>query len=74
VAENNLTSLFAMKLLARDDRNRPADADDLNALSVIATAHDWIVARDAVRLIVQRGFHRGRDLEAALASLTEGEP
>jgi predicted nucleotidyltransferase len=64
----NVGHLIAMKLLARDDRNRPADADDLKALSEIATADDWIVARDGVRLIVQRGFHRGRDLEAALSS------
>jgi predicted nucleotidyltransferase len=69
----NVGHLIAMKLLARDDRHRPADADDLNALSEIATADDWAVARNAVELISERGFHRGRDLTAALASLARSD-
>ena len=32
--------LMAMKLLARDDRHRPTDADDLRALRAVATATD----------------------------------
>ncbi|MGH3680395.1 MAG: nucleotidyl transferase AbiEii/AbiGii toxin family protein [Natronosporangium sp.] len=61
--------LIAMKLLARDDRRRPADADDLRALAAIADDHDRCVAQEAVRLITERGFHRGRDLDAALSAL-----
>jgi predicted nucleotidyltransferase len=61
--------LIAMKLLARDDRRRPADADDLAALSAIATEHDWGVAATAVSLIVDRGFGRGRDLVLAFREL-----
>ncbi len=61
--------LIALKLLARDDRVRPADADDLRALGALAEATDWDVARSAVDLIHQRGYSRGRDLEAALSEL-----
>jgi predicted nucleotidyltransferase len=66
--------LMAMKLLARDDRHRPADADDLVALSVVATEHDWGVAAMAVTLIVDRGFGRGRDLRGAFRELHGNRP
>jgi hypothetical protein len=58
-----------MKLLARDDRNRPADADDLRALREVASESDWLVAREAVALIGERGFSRRRDLVSALEVL-----
>ncbi len=61
--------LIAMKLLARDDRRRPTDADDLLALADIADADDWSLASSAVLLITERGYGRGRDLAAALAGL-----
>lgn len=63
--------LIALKLLARDDRRRPADADDLRALAAIAAESDWAQARSAVQVIRQRGYERGRDLEAALDALKE---
>lgn len=66
--------LIAMKLLARDDRRRPADADDLVALSEVASEEDWDVARQAVGLIVTRGFDRGRDLAGSLRELRAGSP
>lgn len=58
--------LIAMKLLARDDRNRPNDADDLRALAAVATSADWDQAADAVALVEARGFNRQRDLVGAL--------
>jgi hypothetical protein len=61
--------LIALKLLARDDATRPQDAVDLRALKASATPNDVECARSAVRLITQRGFARGRDLEAALDAL-----
>ena len=61
--------LIAMKLLARDDRRRPADADDLRALREVATEEDWSVTRRSVALIELRGFARQRDLVALLDSL-----
>lgn len=61
--------LMAMKLLARDDRRRPNDYDDLHALARVAESGDWELAREAVVLIHERGFDRGRDLVAALEEL-----
>jgi predicted nucleotidyltransferase len=61
--------LIALKLLSRDDVRRPDDRSDLRALAASATAADLEVARSAARLIVERGFHRGRDLEADLDAL-----
>lgn len=66
--------LLAMKLLARDDRNRPADADDLRALRRIADDRAWSSAHAAVRMISERGYDRGRDLESALKELRRHEP
>jgi len=57
--------LAALKLLARDDRDRPQDADDLRALRGVATPADLPRGREAARLIVERGFGRGRDLVGA---------
>ena len=62
-------SLIVMKLLARDDRRRPMDADDLRSLAELATDDDWTEARRLVELVSARGSHRGRDLAADLAQL-----
>ena len=61
--------LIAMKLLARDDRNRPQDADDLRALRAVATREELSRAAAAVALISKRGFARGRDLPALFDAL-----
>jgi hypothetical protein len=57
------------KLLARDDRRRPADADDLRALAEVAGPGDRELAQRSVALIAERGYSRGRDLAASLAEL-----
>lgn len=54
--------LVALKLLARDDESRPQDAADLVALRAVLTAQDRADADAAVRLVVDRGYHRDRDL------------
>ncbi len=59
--------LIALKVLARDDRNRPQDWDDLRALLADASPSEVDEARDALRLIELRGFNRGRDLSADLS-------
>ncbi|CAN5796730.1 nucleotidyl transferase AbiEii/AbiGii toxin family protein [soil metagenome] len=64
--------LIATKLLARDDRSRPTDADDLRALAGRAVDVDWREAEIAVALITARGFARGRDLEGSLTQLRTG--
>lgn len=63
--------LIAMKVLARDDRNRPQDWDDLRALLREAAPEDIEGARSALALIERRGFHRARDLESSLDRVIE---
>jgi predicted nucleotidyltransferase len=54
--------LIAMKTLARNDRQRPQDWDDLRALVATARPGELERARELLRLIEARGFNRGRDL------------
>lgn len=61
--------LLALKLLARDDRQRPQDHDDLVALLRDATGDDLLETRRATALITARGFNRQRDLPRALDEL-----
>lgn len=61
--------LIALKLLARDDRRRPQDYDDLLTLLAVGSAEELARARTSLSLITDRGFHRGRDLSAALDML-----
>ncbi len=56
--------LVAMKMLARNDRQRPQDWDDLRALAAVARPKELERARELLRLIETRGFHRGRALLA----------
>jgi predicted nucleotidyltransferase len=67
-----LPELIALKLLARDDENRPQDASDLVVLSALATADDFASARRLVYLIEERNFNRGRDLSSELDRLAGG--
>lgn len=57
-----LGHLLALKILARDDRTRPQDADDIRALLAEAAESDIQQARAALMLIEQRGYSRGRHL------------
>jgi len=67
-------SLIVMKLLARDDRHRPMDADDLISLSELATDGDWTEANRLADLVTARNAHRGRDLRASLSHLQAHGP
>jgi len=58
--------LIAMKVLARDDRARPQDFDDLRALLSEAGTVELNRARRALEAIEASGAHRGRRLLAAL--------
>jgi len=58
--------LVALKLLARDDADRPQDPFDLLALAAVLDDDDRRTAAEAVRLITRRGFNRDRDLIGAL--------
>jgi predicted nucleotidyltransferase len=57
-----LGHLLALKVLARDDRRRPQDWDDIRALLGEAAPEDLEDARAALRLIEGRGFHREKQL------------
>jgi len=61
--------LIALKVLSRDDDTRPQDIIDLRALIVEATPDDLELARVSLDLIAERGFDRGKDLQAEYASV-----
>ena len=63
--------LLATKLLSRSDR-RPQDAADIVALLREMGPAERQRARDAVGLIAERGFHRGRDLGRDAGDLLGG--
>jgi hypothetical protein len=64
-----LGHLLALKLLARDDETRPQVFVDLRALLARADDGELDRARRAIALITERGYARGRDLDAALDAL-----
>lgn len=61
--------LIAMKVLARDDRIRPQDFDDLRSLVARATTGELNEVRELLALITTRGFARQRDLAARFDEL-----
>lgn len=61
--------LIALKLLSQDEERRRQDLIDLDQLRDIASDDDWECAALACVLIVERGYHRGRDLPHLLADL-----
>ncbi|HAK94041.1 MAG TPA: hypothetical protein DCM87_03280 [Planctomycetes bacterium] len=60
--------LIATKILSRDDSRRPRDTQDLAGLLRIASPADIEETREALRLMEDRGFSRGRDLREELAA------
>lgn len=61
--------LIALKLLSRNDADRPQDAVDLRALVGVASPDELALAREAVRLVMARGYERGKPLERNLDEL-----
>ena len=66
--------LLALKVLARDDRHRPQDADDIRALLREADQRELERARSALDLITVRGFSRGKALGAEFESALAERP
>jgi hypothetical protein len=64
--------LVALKLLAYDAITRPQDALDLRALKMVIDSEEVQLARDACLLIMQRGYHRGRELTRLLDAFLAG--
>lgn len=60
--------LLALKILSVDDE-RPQDLIDIRSLLAVATDSDVKNAREALRLIDQRGFGRGKQLLRELERL-----
>jgi hypothetical protein len=57
--------LIALKVLSESEK-RLQDRIDIQELAKVATAEDWKTAEAMVRLIKERGFHRGRALVTRL--------
>ncbi len=62
-----LGHLLAMKILARDDQQRPQDLVDIRDILAVAPPEEFERARDALRLIAKRGYQRDKDLLKELA-------
>jgi predicted nucleotidyltransferase len=65
----SVAALIALKVLARDDTERPQDRVDLVALLRVASEADIADARWLLELIEARGYARGRQLPSALGQL-----
>ena len=63
--------LLALKVLSESER-RLQDRIDIQELGKVATAEDWQTAEAMVRLIKERGFHRGRALVTRLRRWRRG--
>jgi predicted nucleotidyltransferase len=61
--------LIALKVLSRNDDTRPQDIIDLRNLILEATPSDLETARAALALITERGYDRGKSLQADLDGL-----
>jgi len=61
--------LIALKVLSRNDVDRPQDIADLRALLRVASREELALARTALALIEARGYNRGRPLQTALDEL-----
>lgn len=64
--------LLALKVLARDDLLRPLDAADIRALLARMEPAEVAAAGEALDEVTRRGYHRGRDLAAALRQALGG--
>jgi len=61
--------LIALKVLARDDVERPQDRVDLVALLRVASASDLAASDHLLGLIAERGYDRGKDLAGEFGEL-----
>lgn len=61
-----LGHLMAMKILSQDSGDRIRDRSDIMAMLAIVDSTEISLCRAAILLITDRGFHRGRNLNAIL--------
>lgn len=69
VAVATIGHLVALKILSRDDEQRPQDLVDLRMLLKVASRTDLEQAKRALDLISARGYNRGRNLMLDLMRL-----
>jgi hypothetical protein len=65
--------LIILKVLSRSEV-RLQDSIDLQHLLIVADEQERTRAREAVTLIMQRGYNRGKDLVSELEMLLERHP
>ena len=65
--------LLALKVLSESEK-RLQDRIDIQELAKVATQEDWLTAEVMVRLIKERGFHRGRALVTRLRRCVRDMP
>lgn len=63
--------LVALKVLSRDDVQRPQDLVDLRSLLAVCSVEELEQAKRALALIETRGFHRGRSLVRDFETLSK---
>ena len=65
--------LVALKILSADPETRPQDELDLQQLVALIDEKERQSAQQGLRLIEQRGYHRGRDLQKRLDDILGDE-
>jgi len=70
----SLGHLLAMKLLSQNDWDRARDNSDIVALLSRSSPSDIETAQEAISLITERGFNRGKDLVSVLNQFLEKAP
>lgn len=63
--------LIAMKVLSENEEDRSKDRMDLKNLLKVAEPNDLEIAKEALLLIEERGFSRGKDLMQSLADIQQ---
>jgi predicted nucleotidyltransferase len=61
--------LIALKVLSKNEETRPQDLTDLRHLLLVANEVERSRAREAVKLITERGYNRDKDLTGELERL-----
>jgi predicted nucleotidyltransferase len=74
LAVATVPALLALKVLSRDDRDRPQDVADLRALLRIASPSQLDQAWELLATIEARGFSRGRRLSESWEALLRERP
>ena len=67
----NLSHTLAMKIVSENNSDRIRDRDDIRKLLCIATSDQIEFCKEALTLIEERGFNRGKNLKKAFENAFE---